>query len=407
MPGYAETLLGGYRDLAGQTTQQRRLQDEEVQQDFGRRLAAENLKRQYEAMDQAARQRDLQAQQRADQQGVQRQRYESEASHRRELERVANERLKLADEAGSMEPGLDAQGNPVMLDRRRNKMYPLGSGRSEVVNPAVAPVAAPQPQGSTAASNLDTFAAPDQSIPGRRLSQPNVAQAPGAPSPIPPRPAFTPMKSAIKLDIAGGRESVYAQRMIMAANQAAKDLDNVVQLPLSSSTGWLGGRKQGPGLMDATMEVLANKATPLEAQAYTAMATGFQRALAQIETAGLAVPGSLTHQMDAVIFKEGEPNLIKLHKLAQTRQIVEAGMETVATNPRISQPEKDKVNEILGKVKKAVPFTHSDLIELQKRGAINPNATLKDVVGARDNPSGWNDAKEQRYQDLLKKRGGT
>jgi len=187
-------------------------------------------------------------------------------------------------------------------------------------------------------------------------------------------------QAKLDLKISGGRESVYVQRMMMGANQAAKDLANVVQLPLTASTGVFGGRRQGAGLLDAGKEVLANKATGQEAQAYNAMATGFQRSLAQIESAGLMPSGSLTHQMDAVLFKEGDTNLTKLHKLAQTRQIVEAGMEVIEANPRVTPEEKAKVKEVLASIRKSVPFTHSDLIRLQVAQETSPAVTLKSVI---------------------------
>lgn len=188
------------------------------------------------------------------------------------------------------------------------------------------------------------------------------------------------------LNLTGGRESVYVARMILGGNQAAKDLANVVQLPLTASTGFFGGRKQGSGLLDAGKEVLANTVTGQEAQSYNAMATGFQRSLAQIESAGLMPSGSLTHQMDAVLFKEGDTNLTKMHKLAQTRQIVEAGMEVIESNPRVSPEEKVKTKNILESIRKSVPFTHSDLIKLQVMQETNPSATLKDVLNA---PKEW------------------
>ena len=198
--------------------------------------------------------------------------------------------------------------------------------------------------------------------------------------------ALEPIKGGPKdptINLTGGRESVYVQRMMMGANQAAKDLSNVVQLPLTASTGLFGGRRQGAGLLDAGKEVLANKATGQEAQAYNAMATGFQRSLAQIESAGLMPSGSLTHQMDAVLFKEGDTNLTKMHKLAQTRQIVEAGMEVIQANPRVSPSEKEKIKSVLDSIRKSVPFTHSDLISLQALQETNPAATLKDVIGKK------------------------
>jgi hypothetical protein len=194
----------------------------------------------------------------------------------------------------------------------------------------------------------------------------------------------------------GAREAVFTQRVITSANQASKDLANVVQLPLSASTGIFGGRRQGAGLFDAGREVMANKVTSQEAQQYNAMATGFQRSLAAIEAAGLMPSGSLTHQMDAVLFKEGDTNLTKLHKLAQTRQIVESGMEVLNANPRVSPDEKKKVGQILETITKAVPFTHEDLMKLSAAQQINSNATLKDVLGTKgkaalapQNAKGW------------------
>lgn len=178
----------------------------------------------------------------------------------------------------------------------------------------------------------------------------------------------------------GNREAVFTQRVIQSGNQAAHDLHNVVQLPLSATTGVFGGRKQGPGLFDATKEVLANKMTGQEVQSYNVMSTGFQRALASIETQGLAPAGSLTHQMDAVLFKEGDTNLTKLHKLAQIRQIINSGMEVMLDNPRVSEMEKGRIRTVLERVNKAVPFSHEDLIKLDQAQQLDPNATLGSVV---------------------------
>jgi hypothetical protein len=207
----------------------------------------------------------------------------------------------------------------------------------------------------------------------------------------------------IALKVTGGKESVYVQRMMMGANQAAKDLSNVVQLPLTASTGMFGGRGQAQGILNATKEVLANKATGQEAQAYNAMATGFQRSLAQIESAGLMPSGTLTHQMDSVLFKEGDTNLTKLHKLAQTRQIVEAGMEVIQANPRVSPEEKAKVGAVLESIRKSVPFTHSDLIQLQVAQSTNPQETLKDVLKNQRKSEAANTfsdpEKERKYQE--------
>lgn len=180
----------------------------------------------------------------------------------------------------------------------------------------------------------------------------------------------------------GNRESVFLSRVMTSANEAAKDLENVVRLPMTASTGLFGGRQQGAGLFDATKEVLANKMTGQEAQSYNVRSAGFQRSLAAIEASGLAPSGTLSHQMDAVLFKEGDTNFTKLEKLAQTRQIVEAGLETAMSNPRVPEQQLDHMKSVLAAIKKAVPFTIGDLDRLREEQKINPKATLGTVLKA-------------------------
>jgi len=188
-------------------------------------------------------------------------------------------------------------------------------------------------------------------------------------------------KNAIKIGnigAMGARESVFTQRQLLAANEAVRDLKNVSELPVTASAGVFGGRKQGPGLFDATKEVLANKMTTEEVQLYNTMATGFQRSLATIEAAGLMPSGTLTHQMEGVMLREGDTNLVKLSKLAQIRQIVDAGMEVVESNPRVSEAEKEKARDIRKQMEEAVPFTQQQVIKFMS--SPNKAATMRSLM---------------------------
>jgi hypothetical protein len=212
----------------------------------------------------------------------------------------------------------------------------------------------------------------------------------------------------IGINIAGGRESVFINRVVNSGNQAVADLENVVKLPMSAGRGIFGGRSQGKSLMEASKESLTNSMTTQEVQTYNVVATGFQRALAAIEGMGLAPTNALMHQMDAVIFKEGDTGLTKLTKLAQIRQIVEKGLETVVTNQRVDAETKKLAQTIMDKAIKAVPFTPGEVIELQVLQNTNPNATLKDVMAsakAQQTAPGWDSEKERRYQKLKAKQG--
>ena len=99
--------------------------------------------------------------------------------------------------------------------------------------------------------------------------------------------------------------------------------------------------------------------------------------------------------MDAVIFKAGDTNFTKLQKLAQTRQIVEAGLETISSNPRVPEATKTHIKDIVAKVEKAVPFTQADLIELQRKQGIDPKITLGDVIKGKKA-----DVKSGEWKDL-------
>ena len=181
----------------------------------------------------------------------------------------------------------------------------------------------------------------------------------------------------------GNRESVFINRIGIASNETAKDLENIVRMPLTTSRGVFGGRQQGGSLFDAGKESLANAMTTQDVQSYNVLASGLQRNLAAIEAAGLAPSGSLTHQMDAVIFKNNDTNYTKLQKLAQIKQIANAGIETTLSNPRLPEKQVKHFEDILNKINKAVPFDNGDLITLQQAHQTNPNVTINDIVKAK------------------------
>ena len=183
-----------------------------------------------------------------------------------------------------------------------------------------------------------------------------------------------------KVSPLGNRESVFINRIGIASNETAKDLKNIVRIPLTTSRGVFGGRQQGGSLFDAGKESLTNAMTTQDVQSYNTLASGLQRNLAAIEAAGLAPSGTLTHQMDAVIFKNGDTNYTKLQKLAQIKQIANAGIETTLSNPRLPEKQVKHFEGILNEINQAVPFDNGDLITLQQAHQTNPNVTINDIV---------------------------
>jgi hypothetical protein len=196
----------------------------------------------------------------------------------------------------------------------------------------------------------------------------------------------------------GSREAVYVNRALSSAGLAVRDISNIARGPVSQSTGIFGGRGQGPSLMDATKEQLATAITPQEAQTYNVKIAGLQRNLATLESQGLAPSGSLTHQMDAIVFKEGDTNLTKAYKLAEARQIVEGAMDVITNNDRAPKGAKDLAGKILTQVQQSVPFTVEDLDKFSASG--KKNAKIGDFL--EKSPAGGQGKAPQAALDYLK-----
>ena len=174
------------------------------------------------------------------------------------------------------------------------------------------------------------------------------------------------------------RSSVMFNRVAASANEAVTALKNIAELPVTTSTGWFGGSQPGHSLMESVNGVLSQKVTSQEAQDYKTMIAGVSRSLSTIETAGLAPNGSITHSMDSITLNEGDSQLTKLRKLAETRQIIEKGIEPNLSNPKLAPAQRDLITRIISDVQTAIPFTQHDITQLQQ--SKNPNATLLDFA---------------------------
>lgn len=226
---------------------------------------------------------------------------------------------------GGLQPGVDAQGRPVFVQ---------GSGRADVPP---------------------------------RVVDPEIATPP-------------PTVGSLKVGLLGANESAQLNRVLMGGNQVAKALGNIVNIPITSSSGIFGGRGQGPSLFEAGKESLTNTMTTQEVQSYNTLTAGIRRSLAAIESAGLSPTNSLMHMMDAVTLKQGDTNFTKILKLAETRQIVEAGYEVVLSNPRVSESQKKQAQKALDDIREHVPFTPLQVLQLDTLQQTDPKATMKDVM---------------------------
>jgi hypothetical protein len=205
---------------------------------------------------------------------------------------------------------------------------------------------------------------------------------PGAYKPVPGGP-HDPNNAAM-----GSRESVYHQRMVGSANQALNDIKNIVELPVGATTGTFGvGSSPGASMLSSAKSALLNKVADQDVQDFNSIVPGIERSLATIETAGLVPSNSFTGSFGSLLLRPGDTEYTKMGKLAQMRQIIEAGLEPALSNPRLGKDQKEFVNKMLADLKQAVPFSRNDVTQLRREQEKNPSMTIKDMI-AGHNPGG-------------------
>ena len=190
-----------------------------------------------------------------------------------------------------------------------------------------------------------------------------------------------------------GRVQQMVGRLTLAGNEVTKSAENLMKLGINTDSGWLGiANPQHAGVLTAMKNALTNEVSQADTRAYAIMVSGVKRNLAAIEAAGNMPPGSLTAQMDQVELKPGDTQLNKLQRMAEIRQISQAGLESILTQPGLSKQQIEQIQGINERMAKAIPFTQEDILNLQQ--SQNPHMTISDMakstgVQRQTNSQGW------------------
>jgi len=277
---------------------------------------------------------------------------------------------------GLVDPDKQFQAQQALILENQKQLGPGGELKRkqmeiDAANVRAAAERAQQARGQNITMRGQDLEAARAGIPAGYERDPNN---PGALRPIVGGP-HDPNATSAGMD---SRSSVMFNRVAASANEAVTALKNIAELPVTTSTGWFGGAQPATTLMGSVKSVLGQKVTSQEAQDYKTMIAGVSRSLSTIETAGLAPNGSITHSMDSITLNEGDSQLTKLRKLAETRQIIEKGIEPNLSNPKLAPAQRQLIERIVSDVQQAIPFTQHDITKLQQ--SKNPNATLMDFA---------------------------
>jgi hypothetical protein len=180
------------------------------------------------------------------------------------------------------------------------------------------------------------------------------------------------------------RSGALFQRVLSSANEATSAIDNITNLPVGASSGWLGvGASPGTSWTSSAKGVLTNKLSPQTVQSYMTMLPGLAKNLAMVESGGLQTAQSLNDVFSKLELREGDTGYTQLHKLAEYRQIVEKGIEPYLSNPKIPQEQKDKIQDMIDGLRTSIPFTHNDVTRLEQIHQKNPETTFGQYIAAQ------------------------
>lgn len=181
-----------------------------------------------------------------------------------------------------------------------------------------------------------------------------------------------------------GREYMMTSRIVSAADLGTAALQNIIEMPVGSSTGFFGvGSAPGHGLMQSAGDSLRNTLSSQDTQLYNTKIAGLTRNLAMIESAGLMPQGSLTDSMSAVIARQGDTESTVLGKLAEARQIIEKGTQATLNNPRLPPAVRQEMQDTLSALATAIPFNQHDVQELVNSQTKGAKKTINDVISDR------------------------
>lgn len=208
----------------------------------------------------------------------------------------------------------------------------------------------------------------------------------GAPPEVKPR-GDVDVSKLQKLGSTGGFSAVnnrFADRVTAAATLATQTAGNIAELGMDVSSGIFQLHHGDGTLMGAVRDDLATAMDPQDVQTYQTMATGLERTLAAIETAGMMPNGTLIGQMGKLVFNPGDTHLTKMGKLAEIRQIIEYGTRFILDNPKAPEGDKKNIEEAVKQIQKEIPYTARDVARFTRLSKTDPTLTLNDVVKERE-----------------------
>ncbi len=183
-------------------------------------------------------------------------------------------------------------------------------------------------------------------------------------------PLPTP-KRIVSTGGSGRQAEAQAMAMINAGNEAAASLKNLVELPVTATSGWFKGltSDKPESIAAAVGRSIAGYVNERDARSLQISWQGIGRSMATLEAAGRATGlVGLQKQAESLQPQKGDTYTNVLRSYAEIRQIVERSIETMKSSPGVSSDQKKLLDKIAKEAETTVPWTVHDVNQLETGG---------------------------------------
>jgi hypothetical protein len=165
----------------------------------------------------------------------------------------------------------------------------------------------------------------------------------------------------------GGRAQAQIGRQTTGAREVLSDLQNAASLPIGTTTGIFGSVDTGPTVLGAVKGDLIRHLTDQDSRLMQSSMSGIQRELSILES---PVYGGAyaSKQIDALIPRAGDSVATAMFNLARIKQTADNALESLHTQPILSNDQKKYTVDLRKALDEAIPWTPKQALEFARAG---------------------------------------
>jgi len=175
----------------------------------------------------------------------------------------------------------------------------------------------------------------------------------------------------------GGRAGQMTLRQVIAGKEVLRELQNMVALPVGTTTGWMGGFQPKTSLIGTLSGNLSRALTDQDSAFMQVAANNLGRELATLQLP-VYLNEHVTKSIDDNVPKAGNSIETSLYKLATMAQTADRAIAAIEESAQVTEEQRADLREMQAQLKQAIPWTPSDVLKFSQQG--RENETFGDFI---------------------------